>query len=159
LGKPDATHTEVEAAAQAAQAHGFILEFPEGYDTIAGERGTRLSGGQRQRITIARAILQNNPIIVLDEATAFADPENEALIQTAIAALTQGKTLLIVAHRLSTIIDADCILVIDRGRVVERGSHKDLIAQLGYYAKLWNNHRQAQDWSLQVHLQETARLS
>ncbi|MEO1447092.1 MAG: ABC transporter ATP-binding protein, partial [Cyanobacteria bacterium J06635_11] len=103
LGRPNATDEAVEAAARAAQAHEFILTLPNGYDTVAGERGARLSGGQRQRITIARAILQDNPIVVLDEATAFADPENEALIQDAIAALTRGKTLIVVAHRLPSI--------------------------------------------------------
>lgn len=150
LGKPDATEAEVIAAAKAAQAHDFILSFPNGYDTIAGERGTRLSGGERQRITIARAILQNNPIIVLDEATAFSDPENEALIQQAIAALTEDKTLILVAHRLSTIREADQIVVLDQGQIVERGKHDELIAAGQRYAQLWNNHQRAQNWSLQV---------
>jgi ATP-binding cassette, subfamily B, bacterial IrtA/YbtP len=151
LGRPDATFAEVEAAAQAAQAHEFIMAFPDGYDTIAGERGTRLSGGQRQRIMIARAILQNNPIIVLDEATAFADPENEALIQAAIAQLTQNKTLIIVAHRLSTITDVDRIVVLNQGCIVEAGKHDDLVVTDGLYAKLWEYHKAAQNWQLQVH--------
>lgn len=148
LGRSDATDAEVEAAAKAAQAHDFILQLPQGYDTIAGERGTRLSGGQKQRITIARAILQDNPIVILDEATAFADPENEALIQQAIASLTIGKTLVIVAHRLSTIINADQILVFDGGRIVESGTHQELVHANGLYARLWDNHRRAQDWGL-----------
>ncbi|MEA5516666.1 ABC transporter ATP-binding protein [Nodularia sp. UHCC 0506] len=148
LGRSDATDAEVEAAAKAAQAHDFILELPQGYDTIAGERGTRLSGGQKQRITIARAILQDNPIVILDEATAFADPENEALIQQAIASLTVGKTLVIIAHRLSTIINADQILVLDGGRILESGTHQELVNANGLYTRLWDNHRNAQNWGL-----------
>jgi ATP-binding cassette subfamily B protein len=148
LARPHATDVEVEAAAKAAQAHDFILELPKGYDTIAGDRGTRLSGGQRQRITIARAILQDNPIIILDEATAFTDPENEALIQSAIARLTSGKTLIVVAHRLSTIVDADQIIVLDRGKIFEHGKHEQLAAANGIYASLWDNYQRAQNWGI-----------
>ncbi len=149
LGKPDATDEEVEQAAQAAQAHEFIVnELPNGYETVAGERGTRLSGGQRQRITIARAILQNSPVIVLDEATAFADPENEAKIHAGIAHLTRGKTLIVVAHRLSTIKDADNIVVLDQGGVAEQGVHNDLVSSGGVYARLWDRFTQAQGWGL-----------
>ena len=148
LGCSGATREEVEAAAQAAQAHGFILDLPQGYNTLVGERGGQLSGGQRQRITIARAILQDNPIVVLDEATAFADPENEALIQAAIAALTQDKTLIVVAHRLATITQVDQIAVLDRGRLVELGKHDQLIAADGLYARLWSRHQAAQNWGL-----------
>ncbi|MEM7331126.1 MAG: ABC transporter ATP-binding protein [Chloroflexota bacterium] len=149
LGKPDATNAEVEAATKAAQAHEFILkELPEGYETNAGDRGTRLSGGQRQRITIARAILQNSPIVVLDEATAFADPENEAKIHTAIANLTAGKTLIVVAHRLSTIVDAHQIVVLDKGRVAEVGTHDELVAAGGVYGGLWSKFEEAQSWGL-----------
>ncbi|MEM7793983.1 MAG: ABC transporter ATP-binding protein [Cyanobacteria bacterium P01_C01_bin.118] len=150
LGRSDATREEVEAAAQAAQAHGFILNLPQGYDTLVGERGGQLSGGQRQRITIARAILQDNPIVVLDEATAFADPENEALIQAAIAALTQDKTLIVVAHRLATITQVDQIAVLDQGRLVELGKHEQLIAANGLYARLWSRHQAAQNWGLNM---------
>ena len=150
LGRPNATAAEVEAAARAAQAHDFILALPKGYDTLTGERGTRLSGGQRQRITIARAILQDNPIVVLDEATAFADPENEALIQDAIASLTQGKTLIVVAHRLSTIMHADQIAVLDQGQLAELGKHDQLLQANGVYARLWSRHQQAQNWELSV---------
>ncbi|MEM8858654.1 MAG: ABC transporter ATP-binding protein [Chloroflexota bacterium] len=149
LGKPEATDAEVEAAAKASQAHDFIInELPNGYDTKAGERGTRLSGGQRQRITIARAILQDSPIVVLDEATAFADPENEAKIHTAIAHLTAGKTLVVVAHRLSTIQDADQIVVLDKGMVAEVGQHDELVAAGGIYANLWDKFNEAQGWGL-----------
>jgi ATP-binding cassette, subfamily B, bacterial IrtA/YbtP len=157
LGKPAATVAEVEAAARAAQAHEFILGLPEGYDTIVGERGARLSGGERQRITIARAILQNSPIIILDEATAFTDPESEAAIQAAIAALTKNKTLLIVAHRLSTIVDADQIIVLDRGQIVETGQHQDLLTRQGTYANLWRCHMEAQDWQIQVRIRSLNR--
>lgn len=150
LGRPNATDEEVEAAALAAQAHEFILSLPNGYNTIAGERGARLSGGQRQRITIARAILQDNPIVVLDEATAFADPENEALIQQAIASLTQGKTLIVIAHRLTTITNADRIAVLDLGRLVELDTHDELVANNKVYARLWSRHQQAQNWELKV---------
>ncbi|NJR31724.1 MAG: ABC transporter ATP-binding protein [Chamaesiphon sp. CSU_1_12] len=148
LGKPDATTAEIEAAAQSACAHDFILNLADGYNTIVGERGTRLSGGERQRITISRAILQNNPIVILDEATAFADPENELLIQQAIAALTQGKTLVVVAHRLATIQNADRIVVLDRGKVVEQGNHSELIASAGLYFRLWNTAQTARNWQL-----------
>ncbi|MEM7331121.1 MAG: ABC transporter ATP-binding protein [Chloroflexota bacterium] len=155
LGKPDASNEEVEAAARAAQAHDFIVnELPNGYETRAGDRGTRLSGGQRQRITIARAILQDSPIVVLDEATAFADPENEAKIHTAIANLTAGKTLIVVAHRLSTIQDADQIVVMDKGMVAELGTHDDLVASGGIYAKLWGKFNEAQGWGLRRNVQQ-----
>lgn len=148
MAKPDATDEELEAAARAAQIHDFILSLPEGYQTHAGDRGARLSGGQRQRITIARAILRNAPIVVLDEATAFADPESEAEIIKAIAHLTQNKTVITIAHRLSTISHVDQILVFDGGKIVERGKHDQLLANEGLYAKLWSNYQAAQDWDL-----------
>jgi ATP-binding cassette subfamily B protein len=148
LGAPGATMDEVIAAARAAQAHDFIMALPQGYDTPAGERGVFLSGGQRQRITIARAILQNRPILVLDEATAFADPENEAALVAALSNLMRGKTVLMVAHRLSTVSDADQILVFDQGRLAEQGRHDALVAQGGVYARLWRNFEQARNWAL-----------
>ena len=148
LGCPQATMDEVMAAARAAQAHDFIMALPQGYDTRAGERGAFLSGGQRQRITIARAILQNRPILVLDEATAFADPENEAALVKALSALMQGKTVLMVAHRLGTIQNADQILVFEQGRLAERGQHESLLQQQGVYARLWKSGQDAQQWSL-----------
>lgn len=151
LGKPDATDAEIEAAAKAAQAHDFIMnELPDGYDTKVGERGSSLSGGQRQRITIARAILQDSPIIVLDEATAFADPDNEAKIHQALAQLAAGKTLIVIAHRLSTIKDAHQIVVMDAGRVSEVGTHVQLLEAKGLYAKLWSNFETAQGWGLRT---------
>ncbi len=148
LGAPDASLDAVRNAARAAQAHAFIEALPHGYDTRAGERGIFLSGGQRQRITIARAILQNRPILVLDEATAFADPENEAALVTALSHLMRGKTVILVAHRLSTIRDADQILVLEHGRLVESGRHDTLLATDGRYAALWRSYEQAQDWTL-----------
>ncbi|MEM9621849.1 MAG: ABC transporter ATP-binding protein [Pseudomonadota bacterium] len=158
LGKPDATDAEIVAAAKAAQAHDFIVgELPNGYDTVVGERGSSLSGGQRQRITIARAILQDAPIIVLDEATAFADPDNEAKIHQALAELARGKTLIVVAHRLSTVTDAHQIVVLDEGRVAEAGTHEQLVANHGRYAKLWSHFQQAQDWGLRTTTDDEAQ--
>lgn len=150
LGTPNATMADVIAAATAAQAHSFIEALPNGYDTHAGERGTFLSGGQRQRITIARAILQNRPILVLDEATAFADPENELALIQALSVLMRGKTVLMVAHRLNTIRDADQILVFDKGQLVEHGRHPQLMATHGVYARLWHSSETAQNWTLGV---------
>jgi ATP-binding cassette subfamily B protein len=142
IGRPDATVDEVEHAARAARAHEFIAAMPQGYDTPLGERGARLSGGERQRLAIARAILKDAPIVVLDEATAFADPENEAAIQDALGSLIANRTLIVIAHRLSTITGADQILVLDAapgepGRIVERGRHDELVALGGLYARMW----------------------
>jgi len=136
LGVPNASMGAVERAARLAQAHGFIEELPDGYATVCGERGARLSGGQRQRIAIARALLTDAPILVLDEASSSLDTENERAFQTALDQVRRGRTVLIIAHRLSTIRSADRILVLDGGRIVEEGSHKDLMARGGHYAAL-----------------------
>jgi ATP-binding cassette subfamily B protein len=143
IGKPSASDQEVVDAARAAQAHTFIERLPQGYETRLGERGARLSGGERQRIAIARALLKDAPIVVLDEATAYADPENEAALQDALSALIAGRTLIMIAHRLSTISGADQILVLDAprgesGRIVERGTHDQLLALGGLYARMWD---------------------
>lgn len=135
--RPEATQAELEAAARAANIHDFIAELPAGYDTIVGERGYRLSGGEKQRIAIARVILKNPRILVLDEATSHLDSQSEALIQQALETVMRGRTSLVIAHRLSTILAADLILVLDRGRVVEQGTHAELIAKNGLYAALY----------------------
>lgn len=139
-GRPSASATDVEAAARAACAHDFIMALPNGYDTEIGQGAQQLSGGERQRIAIARAIIKDAPVIVLDEATAFTDPDSEAEIQQAISALAKGKTLVVVAHRLHTITGAHQILVVDKGQIVERGTHEDLQAQAGLYAALWRDY-------------------
>ncbi|MGC1376379.1 MAG: ABC transporter ATP-binding protein [Anaerolineales bacterium] len=135
--KTDATQAEIEAAARAANIHDFIMELPDRYDTIAGERGYRLSGGEKQRIALARVILKNPRILVLDEATSHLDSESEALIQEALKRVMAGRTSIVIAHRLSTILAADLILVIDRGKIVERGTHAELLALDGVYAQLY----------------------
>jgi ATP-binding cassette subfamily B protein len=136
-GRPGADQAEIEAAAKAAEAHDFILQLPLGYNTIVGERGQKLSGGQRQRVSIARAVLKDPPVLILDEATSAVDNETEAAIQRSMQVITQGRTTLVVAHRLSTIVNADRIYVLDRGRVTEMGSHEQLLADDGLYASLW----------------------
>ena len=133
----DASQAELEAAAQAANIHDFIIGLPDGYDTIVGERGYRLSGGEKQRIALARVILKNPRILVLDEATSHLDSESEALIQEALKRVMAGRTSIVIAHRLSTILAADLILVMDRGQIVERGTHTELLAQGGLYAHLY----------------------
>src|SRR5262249_44375123 len=136
MGKPAAPPAELEAAARAASAHAFIERLPHGYATVVGERGVRLSGGQRQRIAIARALLRDAPILVLDEALSSVDAESEAAIQAALDRLMEGRTTLICAHRLSSVIGADRSLVLDHGRVVESGRHDALLARGGAYARL-----------------------
>ena len=128
---------DVITAARTAEAHDFIMELPDGYQTIVGERGQKLSGGQRQRISIARAILKNPPVLVLDEATSAVDNETEAAIQRSLERITIGRTTIVIAHRLSTIRNAHCIYVLDKGEVVETGTHEVLLARNGLYANLW----------------------
>ncbi|WP_204244312.1 ABC transporter ATP-binding protein [Gordonibacter urolithinfaciens] len=140
LGRPEATDAEVERAARAAGAHDFIERLPQGYDTPAGEAGARLSGGERQRITIARAILKDADVVILDEATAYADPESEAAVQRAIEKLVAGKTLVTIAHRLSTVVGADQIVVMDEGRVAACGKHEILLGSCPLYARMWAEH-------------------
>ena len=148
FGKPDATEKEMIAAAKKARCYDFIMALPNGYDTVVGEGGGTLSGGERQRISIARAILKNAPIIILDEATASIDPENEHLIQQAISELTRGKTIITIAHRLATIENADQILVLDDGRVVQQGTHAQLVSQEGKYRRFVEIRRQAEGWKI-----------
>jgi ATP-binding cassette subfamily B protein len=136
FAKPDATDDEIEAAAEAARIHHVIAGLPEGYDTVVGERGYRFSGGEKQRMAIARTILRNPPILVLDEATSSLDTETERLVQEALDRLSEGRTTIAIAHRLSTVRDADQIVVLDRGRVVETGRHEELLAKGGRYAAL-----------------------
>ena len=150
FGRPDATHEQVVAAAKAACCHDFIMALPDGYDTVLGEGGGSLSGGEKQRISIARAMLKDAPIVILDEATASVDPENEEELQTAISSLTKGKTLILIAHRLKTVRNADQILVLNGGHIVQRGTHEELIAQPGLYADFVHVRAQANSWKLEA---------
>ncbi len=145
MGKQGATDAEVEAAAKASGCHDFIMKLEHGYDTVAGGAGGHLSGGERQRIAIARAMLKNAPIVILDEASAYIDPENEAVILEAVAKLVEGKTLIIIAHRLSTIIDSDQIAVIRNGRIAAQGKHEDLLESCALYRDMWQAHTGAKD--------------
>jgi ATP-binding cassette subfamily B protein len=147
-GKPAASKEEIYAAAMAAQCHDFILELPNGYDTLIGEGGVHLSGGEEQRVCVARAILKNAPILVLDEATAYADPENEYQMQLALGELIRDKTVIIIAHHLRTIQDAHQIIVINEGRIIEQGSHHELLSHEGLYKKMWDASLSSIDWQL-----------
>ena len=146
--RPDATREEVQAALSAAQCGDILEKLPNGMDTIIGTEGTYLSGGEQQRVALARAILKDAPIVVLDEATAFADPENEVLIQKAFAALTSGRTVIMIAHRLSTVVGADKIIVLDSGQIVEQGAHGELTKSGGLYARMWEDYNQAVKWRI-----------
>ena len=148
--RPDASTEEARAALSAAQCDDILEKLPDGMDTIIGTRGTYLSGGEQQRVALARAILKDAPIVVLDEATAFADPENEALIQKAFARLTEGRTVIMIAHRLSTVVGADRIIVLDAGHVVEQGTHDELLKANGLYARMWEDYKQAVQWKISV---------
>lgn len=149
MGRQDATDGEVEQAARLAACHDFISALPNGYKTMVGEGGSTLSGGEKQRISIARALLKDAPIVLLDEATASLDPENEVLIQQAIDALVQNKTVVVIAHRLRSVQTADQIIVMDAGQVREKGSHEDLLAQKGLYKALWEEQQRAGNWKLE----------
>ena len=148
MGRPDASREEVISAAKAAQCHEFIMGLKDGYDTVLGQDGVYLSGGEKQRISIARAILKDSPVIVLDEATAFSDPENEYLIRKALDSLTEGKTVIMIAHRLSTVIDADKIIVMDGGKKVEEGTHDELLKAGGRYKTMWDSYNEACNWKI-----------
>jgi len=148
IGRRDATDEGVREAARRACCHEFISALPDGYQTMVGEGGSSLSGGERQRISIARALLKDAPIVILDEATASVDPENERELQKAIAELTRGKTLLMIAHHLATVRDADQIVVLDKGRIVQRGTHAELMGQGGLYRQLVSIRQQASGWAI-----------
>lgn len=148
FGKPDATEAEMIAAAQKARCHDFIMALPNGYDTVVGEGGGTLSGGEKQRISIARAMIKDAPIVILDEATSNIDPENEQLIQHAMEELTRDKTIIMIAHRLKTVRNADQIIVMNQGRIAQRGTHEQLMKQGGIYASLINVRTEALGWKL-----------
>lgn len=139
MAKEDATMDEIQKACEKASCHDFIMSLPNGYETVVGEGGANLSGGEKQRIAIARSFLKNSPIVLLDEATAYSDPDNEAVIQESIGNLIKNKTVIMIAHRLSTIVNANKIVVVDRGKIIEQGNHKELLAKNGFYAELYNS--------------------
>ncbi len=148
MGRPEVSDERVTAAAKAARAHEFISAMPEGYATVVGRNGIRLSQGERQRIQIARALLKEAPVLILDEATASTDPENEAMIQDALVALAREKTVLVIAHRLSTVVDADQIVVLDAGRIVAKGTHAELLASSDHYRRLWHDYTTSFEWAI-----------
>ena len=145
MGRQDATDAEVEEAARKAGCAGFIGELEKGFDTIVGGGGAHLSGGERQRIAIARAMLKDAPVIILDEATAYIDPENEAVIQKAVAKLVENKTVIVIAHRLSTVTGADNIVVVNDGRIEAQGKHDELLESCALYSEMWQAHIGAKD--------------
>ena len=148
IAKPDATDAEIREALRAAQCDDIIARLPQGIATVLGSEGTYLSGGEKQRIAIARAILKKAPVVILDEATAFADPENEVLVQKAFIELTKSSTVILIAHRLSTIRNADKIYVFDRGEVVETGRHEELLGRNGLYSAMWKEYQSAISWKV-----------
>ena len=148
MGNPSATHSEIIHALETAQCMDIIQKLPDGIDTVIGAEGVYLSGGEQQRIAIARAILKNAPILILDEATAFADPDNEVRVQQALSSLSKGKTVIMIAHRLSSITDADCFYVLQNGSVIESGTHHKLLEQNGVFAQMWKNYSEAAEWKI-----------
>ena len=148
MSKPGASREEVMKALEKAQCMDIINKLPNGIDTVIGEKGTYLSGGEQQRITIARAVLKDSPILILDEATAFADPDNEAKVQAAFEELSKDKTLIMIAHRLSTVVNADKIFVLDDGKLIESGKHEELMANNGLYRRLFDEYSKSIDWKV-----------
>lgn len=148
FGRQEASHEEVVAVAKKARCHDFIMNLPNGYETIIGEAGASLSGGEKQRISIARAMMKDAPIIILDEATANIDPENEAELMTAVDELTQDKTIIMIAHRLKTVENADQIVVLDKGQIVQQGKHAQLAQQAGIYRDFITTRKEALSWKL-----------
>jgi ATP-binding cassette subfamily B protein len=146
VGKTEATEEEIIAAAKAARCHEFITKLPEGYETMVGEGGSTLSGGEKQRISIARAMLKDAPIVLLDEATASLDPENELYIQQAIDGLVKNKTVVVIAHRLNTVVHADKIVVLDEGQIVKQGTHDELMRAEGLYRRMWDEQQKVREW-------------
>jgi ATP-binding cassette subfamily B protein len=144
-GRPEASHSEIEDAARAAKIHDFVAALPEGYETQVGERGLKLSGGEKQRVGIARTLLKDPPILLLDEATSALDTETEREIQSELEAMAQGRSVIMIAHRLSTVVGADRIVVLEAGRVVEEGRHEDLLARGGRYAAMWRRQASEED--------------
>ena len=148
MGKPDAGRQEVMEALKAAQCMDIIDKFPDGVDTVIGTDGVFLSGGEQQRLAIARALLKDSPIIILDEASAFADPDNEYKVQQAFSKLAQDRTVLMIAHRLSTVVNADCIYVLKDGRVIQQGTHDELTKEQGLYGDMWHSYQTSIDWKI-----------
>jgi len=144
-GRPDASDVEVEDAARLAQVHSFVMTLPKAYEAVVGERGLKLSGGEKQRVSIARTILKSPPILILDEATSALDSMTEREIQTALRQVSRNRTTLVIAHRLTTVVDADEIIVLDQGSIVERGTHLLLLKKRGLYAQMWNRQREAEE--------------
>ena len=148
LAKPDATREEVMKALKAAQCMDIIEKMPDGLDTIVGTKGVFLSGGEQQRIAIARVMLKNSPVVILDEATAFADPDNESRVQAAFAELSKEKTVIMIAHRLTTVVDADEIFVLKDGKILQNGTHQQLLAEGRLYTEMWSNYQTSVKWKV-----------
>ena len=148
MGRPDATDEEVMQALRDAQCMDIIEKFPDGVNTMIGSKGIYVSGGECQRLSIARAFLKNAPVLILDEATAFADPDNERLVQQAFEKLSKDKTVIMIAHRLSTVTNADCIYVLSDGKIAESGKHSELVAKNGIYSRMWNEYNKSVNWQV-----------